>query len=76
MEEEVTLEHVLGGIAAIHDELSGIRSELKLANKWLHRLYNVDMTMLAHKEPEIFEKLDLVHNRLNMFMEEDWENRL
>lgn len=69
MDEQVTLEHVLGGIAALHDEL-------KEMNKWLHKQYNVDMTILAHDSPEIFEKINLVHNKLGMFMEDDWEEEL
>lgn len=69
MDEEITLEHVLGGISALHTEL------IKL-NEWLHKLYNVDMTVLAHQSPEIFEKIDLVHNHLGMYMEDDWEDKL
>lgn len=69
MDENVSLEHVLGGIAALHDEL------IKM-NTWLHKLYNVDMTILAKDEPEIFNRLDLVHNQLEMFMEDDWEQEL
>lgn len=69
MDEQVSLEHVLGGIAALHDEL-------KIMNTWLHKLYNVDMTILAHDEPGVFEKLNLVHNQLGMFMEDDWEEEL
>lgn len=69
MDEDLSLEHVLGGIAALHDELQQI-------NVWLHRLYNVDMTILAHDSPETFEKLDLVHNKLGMFMEQNWEDEL
>lgn len=69
MDEDITLEHVLGGIAALHDEL-------KLMNHWLHKLYNVDMTILAHDEEAVFEKLNLVHNVLGMYMEDDWEAEL
>lgn len=69
MDENVSLEHVLGGIAALHDELKEI-------NMWLHRMYNIDMTILAHDQPEMFDKLDLVHNKLGMFMEDNWEDEL
>lgn len=69
MDENVSLEHVLGGIAALHDELKEI-------NMWLHRQYNVDMTILAHDQPEMFDKLNLVHNQLGMFMEDNWEDEL
>lgn len=69
MDENVTLEHVLGGIAAVHDEL------IKM-NTWLHKLYNVDMTILANDAPAVFNKLDIVHNQLGMFMEDDWEAEL
>lgn len=60
------MDYVLGGIAAVHDEL-------KIMNKWLHRLYNVDMFTLSQEQPEAFERLNFVHNTLNMFMEDDWE---
>lgn len=69
MDEEVTLEHILGGIASMHDEL------IKINDK-LHKLYNVDMTILAHDSPEIFEKIDLVHNVLGMYMEDNWEDQI
>lgn len=69
MEENVSLEHVLGGIAALHDEL-------KESNVWLHRIYNLQMMILAQDSPQIFEKLNLVHNELGMFMEDDWEKEL
>lgn len=69
MEENVTLEHVLGGLAAVVDELQE-------SNLWLHRIYNLQMTILAHDAPEVFEKINLVHNELGMFMEDNWEEQL
>lgn len=69
MNEEPDIEYVLGGIAAIHDTLQEIVH-------WQRRQYNVDMTILAHDSPEIFDKLDYVHNTLGMYMEDDWEEKL
>ena len=69
MEENASLEHVLGGISAILDQL-------EQSNVWLHRLYNLQMTVLAHETPGVFEKLNLVHNELGMFMEDDWEKEI
>ena len=67
MDENV--EYVLGGISAIHGELEKM-------NTWLHRLYNVQMAIVANDEPALFEKLNLVHNELGMFMEDDWEKKV
>lgn len=67
--DEEKIEYILGGISAIHGELEEL-------NKWLHRLYNVQMMIVANDEPAIFEKLNLVHNDLNMFMEDNWEKEV
>lgn len=67
--DEEKIDYVLGGISAIH-------GELETMNTWLHKLYNVQMTILAHDAPGVFEKLNLVHNELGMFMEENWEEKV
>lgn len=76
MSEEANLEHVLGGISALYDELKQLNVNIKQTNTWLHKLYNIDMTMLAEDSPGVFERINLVHNELKMFMEDDWEDRL
>ena len=76
MSEEANLEHVLGGISALYDELKQLNVNIKQTNTWLHKLYNIDMTMLAEDSPGVFERIYLVHNELKMFMEDDWEDRL
>ena len=63
------MEYVLGGIAALHDEL-------KQVNVMLRKLYDIEMTTLARAEPDTFETIDTVHNKLGMFMDEDWESKL
>lgn len=69
MNEQPDIEYVLGGIAALHETLEEIVHLLK-------KQYNVDMTILAHDSPEIFNKLDFVHNTLGMYMEDDWEDHI
>lgn len=69
MEEQPDIEYVLGGIAAIHDEL-------KEVNTLLRRLYDIEMTTLARHEPDTFDTINTVHNKLGMFMDDDWESKL
>jgi len=69
MSDEPSIEMILGGLSAIYDEL-------KENNRWLRKLYDIDMTLLASDNPEVFSRLNLVHNQLHMFMDEDWEDEL
>lgn len=64
--DEEKIDYILGGISVIDDEL-------KKMNTWLHKLYDIQMTALVEENPPVFEKLNLVHNELGMFMEDDWE---
>lgn len=66
---EDNLDYILGGISAIH-------TELEKANKWLHKLYDIEMTLLAKDDAATFETINTVHNKLKMFMDEDWEDKL
>lgn len=67
--DEEKLDYILGGIAVID-------KELKNMNTWLRKLYDIEMTVLAHSDAEIFNKVDTVHNNLGMYMDQDWEGQL
>lgn len=67
--DEEKIDYILGGISAIH-------GELETMNKWLRKLYDIRMTELVQDNPPVFDKINLVHNELGMFMDEDWESRV